>query len=135
MASDQPESPPAGENPDLPQIRLRLARWDVICTVAILAVLVVVAATTTWISRLFGFLADVCTGEDCPPAPLNVDLYIYPVVWGGIGAAIAAAVIGPVVSLVKGWYMFFWPILAIAILVLASLAGSLLTRFSEPYWH
>src|ERR1700761_296714 len=138
MAStQQPVDPSAGSRPPSPPpvLRLRLVPWDVICAVGGLATLVVVAAATDWHSRLFGFLNDVCTGDDCPPVPYGVDFYIYPVVWGGIGAAIAAAVIGPVVSLLKGWYLSFWPMLAIAILVFSSVAGSILTAFSEPYWH
>src|SRR5271170_7539177 len=125
---DYVDSPP-------PVLRLRLVRWDVSCTVALLATLVVVAAATDWYSALFGFLKDVCTGDECPPVPFGVDFYIYPVVWGGIGAAIAAAVLGPVVSLLKGWYLSFWPLLAIAIVVFSSVAGSMLTAYSVPYWH
>jgi hypothetical protein len=135
MAPHDHDGPPAGEGSEVPQLRLRLIPWDLICTGAMLTGLAVVATTTNWLTRLFGFLADVCTGEDCPPAPLGIDLYIYPVVWGGIGAAIAAAVVGPVVSLLKGWYLFFWPILALAILLLAAVAGSVLTGFSQHYWH
>jgi hypothetical protein len=138
MASpQQTEDPSPGhhKNSPLPVLRLRLVSWDVICAVGGLATLVVVAAATSWHSRLFGFLNDVCTGDDCPPVPYGVDFYIYPVVWGGIGAAIAAAVIGPVVSLLKGWYLSFWPLLAIAILIFSSVAGAMLTAFSEPYWH
>lgn len=115
--------------------RVRAGTWDVICTVAIVTVLFVVAATTGWLSRLFGFLATVCTGDSCPPVPLGIDLWIYPVVWGGVGAAIAAAVVGPLVSVIKGWYMFFWPILAIGIVILSGVAGSAMTTFSERYWH
>ena len=109
--------------------------WDVFFAVTLLATLVIVAIATDWYSGLFGFLTDVCTGEDCPPVPFGVDFYIYPVVWGGIGAAIAAALIGPVVSLLKGWYLSFWPLLAIAIVVFSSVAGSTLTAYSVPYWH
>jgi hypothetical protein len=118
-----------------PVLRLRLVPWDVICTIALLATLLVAATATDWGSRLFGFLKGVCTGDDCPPVPYGVDFYIYPVVWGGIGAAIAAAVVGPVVSLLKGWYLSFWPLLAIAIIVLSSVAGSVLTTFCSQYWH
>lgn len=120
---------------DQPPARVRLAVWDVFGTVAIWAALFVVALTTSLPSALFGFLADVCPADSCPPVPLGIDLWIYPVVWGGLGAAVAAAVIGPCVSLVKGWYMFFWPILAIAIVVLSSAAGSAMTAFSEHYWR
>ena len=111
-----------------------MAAWDVICTVVLLALLLGLATATTWPTRLFGFVADVCAGETCGPVPYGVDMYIYPVVWGGIGAAIAAAGIGPFVSLLKGWYMSFWPVLALAVLMASSVAGSMLTTFSERYW-
>ena len=138
MASPQQTDDPSPghhEHSPPPLLRLRLVPWDVICALGALATLVVVAIATDWHARLFGFLSDVCTGDDCPPVPFGVDFYIYPVVWGGIGAAIAAAVIGPVVSLLKGWYLSFWPPLAIAILVVSAVAGSMLTSFSVPYWH
>jgi hypothetical protein len=84
-------------------------------------------------SRLYGFTADICAADSCPPAPFGINYWIYPVVWGGLGAACAAAVIGPFVSLVKGWYLFFWPLLAIAIVAVSSVAGSVMTAFSEHY--
>lgn len=124
-----------GCGPEPSRSRVRVAVWDVICTVAIWTVLFIIATTTSWPSRLFGFVADVCPADGCPPVPFGIDLWIYPVVWGGLGAAVAAAIIGPCVSLVKGWNMFFWPILAIAVVVLSAVAGSALTAFSARYWH
>jgi len=118
-----------------PVLRLRLVPWDVACTIALLLTLVVAAIATDWYSAFFGFLKDFCFDEDCGPVPLGVDFYIFPVVWGGVGAAVAAALLGPVVSLLRGWYMSFWPVLAIAVLVLSSVAGSALTDYSYPYWH
>ena len=139
-AGDPIAAPPAPDQPDQPDhqaprvLRLRIAAWDVICTVTLLVLLVVLATATTWPTRLFGFLADVCEGETCGPVPFGIDYYIRPVVGGGIDAAIAAAGIGPFVSLLKGWYMSFWPVLALTILMVASVAGSMLTTFSERYW-
>jgi hypothetical protein len=115
-------------------LRLRIAAWDVVCTVTLLVLLAVLATATTWPHRLFGFLGNVCEGEMCGPVPFGIDYYIRPLVWGGIGAAIAAAGIGPFVSLLKGWYMSFWPVLSLALLVVASVAGSILTAFSARYW-
>ncbi|MEB4211876.1 hypothetical protein [Mycobacterium sp. 94-17] len=115
-------------------LRVRVAPWDVICTVALLVLLAVLATATTWPTRLFGFMANVCEDETCGPVPYGLDLYIHPVVWGGIGAALTAAVIGPVVSILKGWYMSFWPVLALALIMVSSVAGSILTMFSERYW-
>ena len=138
MASPQRSDAPAPADPApsrRPVLRLRLVPWDVSCLVALLALLVLVALSTDWYSWLFGFLKDVCTGDTCPSVPFGVDFYIYPVVWGGIGAAIAAALVGPFVSLLKGWYLSFWPVLAIVIVLLSSAAGSVLTEFSSTYWH
>ncbi|MDT5167500.1 MAG: hypothetical protein QOD02_815, partial [Mycobacterium sp.] len=104
MASPQRSDAPSPADPApsrRPVLRLRLVPWDVSCLVALLALLVLVALWTDWYSWLFGFLKDVCTGDTCPSVPFGVDFYIYPVVWGGIGAAIAAALVGPFVSLLK----------------------------------
>ncbi|OSC41348.1 hypothetical protein B8W66_09255 [Mycobacterium decipiens] len=90
---------------------------------------------TSWPAQLFAFTENVCPPDDCPPVPFGINYYIYPVVWGGIGAAIAAAVIGPFVSMLKGWYMSFWPIISIAVITLTSVAGYAMTGFSERYWH
>ncbi len=116
-----------------PAFRARLVAWDVVLTVAMLVMLIVVATATTVPSRFFGFLADVCADDSCTPAPYGINYYIYPVVWGGVGAAVAAAVIGPLVSLVKGWYLFYWPLLAATLICLSSLIGSMLTTFSQQY--
>ncbi|MEB3981946.1 hypothetical protein OQ968_11785 [Mycobacterium sp. 663a-19] len=132
--TDDADSGPGDSGPPK-VIRLRLAVWDVVCTVSLLTLLVVLATATSWPSRLYGFLADVCADETCGPVPYGIDMYIYPVVWGGIGAAAAAAVIGPVVSLLKGWYMSFWPVLALAVLTVSSVAGSMITLYSQRYWH
>jgi hypothetical protein len=136
---DFPDSPGGkdadGSEPAPPHVlRLRVATWDVVCTIALLTLLLSLATVTTWPSKLFGFIDNVCQGETCGLVPYGIDMYIYPVVWGGIGAAIAAAGIGPFVSLLKGWYMSFWPVLALAILMFSSVTGSILTTFSERYW-
>lgn len=115
-------------------IRLRLAKWDVACTAVLLVLLAYLGTATTWPARLFGFLENVCEGDSCGPVPFGVDYYIHPLVWGGVGAAIAAGLVGPLVSLLKGWYMSFWPVLSLAIIMVCSVAGSLLTMFSERYW-
>jgi hypothetical protein len=147
--SDQPDATGQPVRPDQPDrsdqadyddyqpprvLRLRILPWDLTCTVALLALLVYLATATNWPTRLFGYLSDVCVGDMCGPVPFGVDYYIHPVVWGGIGAAIAAAGIGPFISLLKGWYMSFWPVLALAVILVSSVAGYILTTFSERYW-
>ncbi|MGZ4577052.1 MAG: hypothetical protein ACXVX1_04920 [Mycobacterium sp.] len=115
-------------------LRLRVAAWDVCCTLAMVALLIILATVTTWPARLFGFLHDECVVETCGPVPFGVDYYIRPIVWGGIGAAIASSVVGPIVSLLKGWYMSFWPVLSLALVMVASVIGSILTTFSARFW-
>jgi hypothetical protein len=143
---DDPEPDDAGETNDTdatdavddrepPTLWIRIAVWDVVCTCALLTMLVLMATLTSWPARLFGFATDACPDGSCGLVPFGLDQYIFPVMWGGIGAAIAAAALGPIVSLLRGWHMFFWPILAAAILMLSSLAGYALTTFSQQYWH
>jgi hypothetical protein len=127
VLDDAYEGPP-------PTLRLRVSAWDLICTFVLTGLLLYLATATAWPNRLFGFLKDVCVGETCGPVPFGVDMYIYPVAWGGIGAALAAAGIGPFVSLLRGWYMSFWPVLSLALVVVASVAGGILTMFSSRYW-
>jgi hypothetical protein len=137
MASPQQFDDPSDSHHDEspPRVlRLRLVAWDLVSLLALLVLLAVLAFGTDWYARLFGFLKDTCVG-DCPAAPFGVDYYIYPVVWGGIGAAVAAALLGPLVSLLKGWYLSFWPLLAIALVLFAAGAGGALTEFSSTYWH
>jgi hypothetical protein len=126
-AADTFEAPPR-------TLRLRVGKLDLFSTILLTAMLLYLASATEWPHRLFGFLRDVCVGETCGPVPFGVDMYIYPVTWGGIGAALAAAGIGPFVSLLKGWYMSFWPVLSLGIVVVSSVAGSVLTVFSARYW-
>jgi hypothetical protein len=151
---DRAGSPPRGQQPADPAnfqpmpygdndsdaqksrvIRLRVAPWDLIATITLVVLLVILATATTWPTRLYGFLHEVCSDETCGLVPFGIDAYIYPVVWGGIGAAIAAAGIGPFVSLLKGWYMSFWPVLSLAIIMVSSVVGDSLTVFSTRYWH
>lgn len=116
-------------------IRLRLVPWDVITMFVLLALMIVAVTMTSWPTRLFAFTENVCQGEDCAPVPFGVNYYIYPAVWGGIGAAGTAALLGPFVSLVKGWFMCFWPIVAVGVLSLASVLGRALTDFSNTFAH
>ncbi len=134
VPSADPDAAPVSDDGPPPVLRLRVAVWDVLCTVALLILLLLLATATTWPTKLWGFLGNVCTGDQCGPVPFGVDMYIYPLVWGGIGAAIAAAGIGPFVSMLKGWYMSFWPVLALTILMVSSMAGFMLTTYSERYW-
>jgi len=126
---------PETEEDERPVLVLRVGALDIVCTLGLLTTLVVLVTVTSWPTRLYGFLSDVCNDEMCGQVPFGVNYYIYPVVWGGIGAALAAAILGPVVSLFKGWRMYYWPILAALIVMVSSVAGNALTTFSEQYWH
>ena len=138
------ESPATGQGADVTQvhdesgpriIRLRLVPWDVVTMLVLLALLIAALTMTSWPTRLFAFTENVCQGDDCAPVPFGVNYYINPLVWGGMGAAATAALLGPFVSLVKGWYMSFWPVVSVAVLSLASVLGRALTDFSSTFWR
>ncbi|OBI89861.1 hypothetical protein [Mycobacterium asiaticum] len=125
----------AEDKPELRIIRLRLVPWDVVTMLVLLALLIAAVTMTSWPTRLFAFTETVCQGEECGLVPFGVDYYIYPLVWGGVGAAVTAALLGPIVSLVKGWFMCFWPIVSVGVLSLTSVVARALTDFSSNYWH
>lgn len=120
--------------PSAAQHQPRLTSWDVVCTVALWAVLVAAAAAGMWLSLFFGFAADTCPTDGCPPVPLSIDEWVYPVTWGGIGVALALAVIGPFVSLWRRWYMLIWPAIGIGIVIASWVAGFAMTAYSQTYW-
>jgi hypothetical protein len=128
---------PVYEHTDEPPrvLRLRIVGWDVVATLLLWGSLLMAVTMTNWPKRLFGFTANICDEDTCGAVPFGIDFYIHPLVWGGVGAAIAAAVFGPFVSMLKGWYMSFWPALAVGVLLLTSVVGSVVTAFSQPYWH
>lgn len=138
----QPSTPDESATPDdsvveeyEPRIiRLRLAPWDVVTTIVLLLALLYLVTMTGWTERLWAFTDNLCTGEECAPVPFGINYYIYPLMWGGIGAAFTAAILGPFVSLLKGWFMYFWPIVSVGVLTLASAFGSAATAFSQRYW-
>jgi hypothetical protein len=148
-APNHPENTDAGSGPvtkapvalDYPDtrpprvLRLRLVPWDVVFTLVLLAVLAFFVTMTSWPTRLFAYTDNLCVTEDCLPVPFGVNYYIYPLTWGGIGAATTAAVIGPFVSMFRGWYMCFWPFVSIAVVTITSVGGYALVGFSERYWH
>lgn len=114
-------------------IRLRIRPWDAVFTLALLGVLLLLVSQTSWPSKLFGFTETVCATDDCPPVPYGVNYYIYPFMWAGIGGAVTAAVFGPFVSMVRGWYMSFWPVISVAVLTITSVLCSALAGFSGRY--
>lgn len=114
-------------------IRLRIKPWDVILTLALLGVLLLLLSLTSWPSKLFGFTENICVTEDCPTVPYGLNYYIYPFMWGGIGGAVTAAVLGPFVSMVRGWYMSFWPIISVGVLTITSVLCSALAGFSGRF--
>lgn len=118
-----------------PARRPRLATWDVICTAILSAVLLMVAAGAAWLSLFFAFAADKCPSDGCQPVPYRVDAFIYPVTWGGIGLALLIGAVGPFLSAWRRWRMFFWPLIAIGIVIAGLMAGFAMTSYSARYWH
>src|SRR5260370_23046087 len=80
QASDDPDDfrpvPYGSNDPEHPKhqvILLRVAPWDVVATVLLLILLVVLATATSWPSKLYGFLGDVCADDTCGWVPLGID--------------------------------------------------------------
>lgn len=83
---------------------------------------------TDWATRLYRFRHNGLSGRYLRTGAIR-NRYVDPA--SGVGRYWCG--IGSFVPLLKGWYMFFWPIRSFAILLVSAVAGSLMTNSSERY--
>ena len=117
-----------------PTLRLRVAAWDLICTIVLTGAAPLPGHGHSVADQALRVPQGRVRGGKLWTGAIRGRYVHLPRGLGGIGAALAAAGIGPFVSLLKGWYMSFWPVLSLAILMFSSVAGGILTTFSARYW-
>ena len=83
---------------------------------SILSVVAGLAALGTVCFSFFFVMATDSCNEHCDTAALNA---AYLVTWGGVGLAVVIGASGVIVAAVRGWLMWIWPMLALALIVVA----------------
>ncbi|QIS06915.1 hypothetical protein F5X71_35480 [Nocardia brasiliensis] len=96
--------------------------WDVILTIVLYCAAVVAGLIAAYLTVFFAFAADACgSGRTCHDEYLNA---AFAVSWGGTAAALVVSLVMIIVAAVKRWLMFYWPILAMAVIVGSFVCGA-----------
>jgi hypothetical protein len=109
----------APQYPYPPAHRRRHSVVDITITSILSAVAGLAALGTVSFSMFFVMATDSCN-EQCDYNALNA---AYIVTWGGVGLAVLVGATGVIVAAVRGWVMWIWPTLALALIVTALAIG------------
>jgi len=109
----------APQYPYPPAHRRRHSVVDITITSILSGVAALAALGSVWFSLFFVMATDSC-GEQCSYNALTA---AYVVTWGGVGFAVLVGASGVIVAAVRGWVMWVWPALALALIVTALAIG------------
>ncbi|NKY27958.1 hypothetical protein [Nocardia gamkensis] len=116
--------PPYGmpQGPARPPAEQRAVRtWDVVLAVVLYCVAAVLGLAAAYFTVFFAFATDPCGPDNCRTDYLG---WAFVVSWGGTAFAIVGVTGMLILAAVKRWYMWYWPVLAI-VLIVASFGGGL----------
>ncbi|MET9024799.1 hypothetical protein ABZW96_04170 [Nocardia sp. NPDC004168] len=105
-------TPPVGQRP--------VRTWDVVLAVVLYSVAVVLGAAAAYFTVFFAFASDPCGQDNCRTEYLG---WAFAVSWGGTATAIVGVTAILVLAAIKRWYMWYWPVLAMALIVLSFAGG------------
>ncbi|MFE3195176.1 hypothetical protein ACFXHA_39660 [Nocardia sp. NPDC059240] len=105
-----------------PQRSLRT--WDVVLGWVLYAFAVPLGMFTAYITVFFAFAADSCSsGVDCAYAYVDWGIWLS---WGGTAFALISALVMLLISTFKGWLMWYWPVLSMAMIIASFVGGAFL---------
>ncbi|WP_174190170.1 hypothetical protein [Nocardia barduliensis] len=116
-----PPRPPHPGPPVRPDLRQPVRTWDVVLAVVLYCVAAVLALAAAYFTVFFAFASDPCGPDNCRTDYLG---WAFVVSWGGTAFAIVGVTGMLILAAVKRWYMWYWPVLAI-VLIVASFCGGL----------
>ncbi|MEU1547562.1 hypothetical protein [Nocardia sp. NPDC005745] len=105
--------PPAGQR--------AVRTWDVVLAVVLYCVAAVLGLAAAYFTVFFAFATDPCGPDNCRTDYLG---WAFVVSWGGTAFAVVGVTGMLILAAVKRWYMWYWPVLAI-VLIVASFGGGL----------
>ena len=103
---------------------------DIIATIVAFVLAAAAGALSFSISPLFVMATDPCSNNNCDTATLN---WAYVVTWGGLGVAAVVAIGGAVFAAVRQRVMWVWPTVALALIVVTFIIGTLLAGSVTPH--
>lgn len=103
----------------------RTRAWDVVLGWTLFTLAVLLGGFTAYLTFFFVMMADSCGSRTCKDGYIESGMLLS---WGATIFALAAAAAMMVVSTVKGWLMFYWPLLAAGIIIAGFVGGAVLAE-------
>lgn len=113
----------------LPATRTKISPIDVIFTAILYLIAVLISFALIFWSFFFVMATDACGPDDCHTGYLTA---AYFVTWGGVVAALTGSLVMIFVAASKRWMMWFWPLIAIATIVVTFALGGWLADQVNP---
>ncbi|MBF6296189.1 hypothetical protein IU459_01365 [Nocardia amamiensis] len=108
---DRPSAPRPGQQP--------VRTWDLVLAIVLYCAAAILGLTAAYFTLFFAFATDPCTPTTCRTEYLA---WAFAVSWGGTGLALAGTFATLIVAVIKRWYLWFWPVLAM-LLIIGSFCG------------
>lgn len=102
-----------------PTPRPQQRTWDLVLTIVLYSCAAVLGMLAAYATIFFAFAADACGTNNCNDGYLGAAFIVS---WGGTALALVGSLVMIVVAGLKRWYMWYWPVLAV-LLIVASFAG------------
>ncbi len=102
---------------------------DRLATIAMSVLAALAALVSLFVSPFFGMTTNACDPNDCDG---STAAWAYGVTWGGVVVAAAVAVAGMIYAARRKTPMWFWPALALVLVVGTFVLGSQLASSVAP---
>ncbi|MEU7630180.1 hypothetical protein AB0C34_09375 [Nocardia sp. NPDC049220] len=101
----------------------RVRAWDLALAVVLYCAAAVLGMAAAYFTLFFAFAADSCTPDNCRSEYLT---WGFAVSWGGTAFALLGSLALIIVAVVKRWYLWMWPVLAMVLIVGSFFGGAAL---------
>jgi uncharacterized BrkB/YihY/UPF0761 family membrane protein len=118
------------QHPDFPTQQKQRSTADVIATVATLLLAVIAGVLSLSFSIFFPMAADPCGSNNCNTDAIG---WGYLVTWVGVGLAAIVAIGGTLFAALRRRLMWVWPTVALVLIIVATVIGSLLAGSVTPH--
>lgn len=106
----------------------RTRTWDLVLALVLYACAAALGLVAAYFTVFFAFATDPCSPNKCREGYL---VAAFAVSWGGTALALLGSLVMIIVAAVKRWYMWYWPVLAMVLIVATFVGGAVLA--SEVY--
>lgn len=102
---------------------------DRVATVVLATLTVLATLVSLFFAPFFVMATDSCGHDNCRDSLVT---WAYAVTWGGVAVAAVVAVVGMIAAARRGTAMWFWPALALLLVIATFVIGAELASYAAP---